>query len=96
MNALFPGENQHAQLSPGDTVSIPADPGWIRLDTTPGPEHFFVLVAPTELDGFRTITSQDELNQRLKGLAPTKFVDGEARGPKGRAFLAELVVQHEQ
>lgn len=103
MNVLFPGENQHPQLSAYEGASIPADPGWMRLDTTPGAEHFFLLSAPTELEDFRTITSQRELNRRLKGLAHAKLVRGdhgdhwsEARGPKGRAFLADLAVHHEK
>ncbi len=82
LSALFPAENQHAQLSAGDTASVPAEPGWIRLDNTPGAEHFFVLAAPAALDDFRTITSQAELNRRLKGLTQAKLMD--------------LVVQHEQ
>ncbi len=100
VKALFPGESPRARLSPGDAVSIPADPAWIRLDTTPGAEHFFVLVAPAELNDFRTITSRDELQRRLNGLAQAKLVQrgfwSEARAQKGHAFLAELVVQHEQ
>ena len=79
-DVVFPGENQR-KLSAADPVLVPDDSHWIHLDTRPGAEHFFVLSAPTEVEDFRTIASQDDLNRRLKGLAQAKLTD--------------LVVQHE-
>jgi hypothetical protein len=92
LSLLFPGENRPV-LSSGNTASIPSDSEWIRLDTTPGAEHFFVVAASTALYSFRDIASGEVLKTRLNQVVEAAL----KRGDRGdSASLTELVVQHEQ